>query len=382
MGDVKSPNLFQPETVQPVSNNAHLPPSPGGINGPSNTVPVAEEVNQETGLVLLDAAHSSAAGSSGSHEQLMQLQHRSPTPPPYSGPSTSTPATVAAQRSFPKGPHRYPGLPLLDYGMYSHVLFTQSADFTTMKSTASHLSSNPTALINLVRSMSTVPPKPQIHIKGIRAHHHTTDFDIRLNLMNLLVPDDARLRMDYIRCVGEGELAYRGAFKPALEPEVGEGGLEEWCRRFVEDQAPVKTFMLERVVANLDTNWIEGQVRSLIASTDYKGLVTVTFPVTHAKVVVQNPDKINKFFTGVASLFSGKKRYEVVKAVWPFATAQKGEEGRRCIVQSEETWFREWRDAIKYAVATKRQGWVTVEDKLEVIMEGKGKGVAVVDWGY
>ena len=33
------------------------------------------------------------------------------------------------------------------------------------------------------------------------------------------------------------------------------------------------------------------------------------------------------------------------------------------------------------AIATKRHGWVTNEDKLEGLMEGVGKGLSVVDWG-
>jgi hypothetical protein len=97
--------------------------------------------------------------------------------------------------------------------------------------------------------------------------------------------------------------------------------------------------------------------------------------------VIQNPDKVNQFFTSVTSLFSGKHKYEVVKAVWPFATAKNGEPDRRCIVQSEETWWREWRDPIKYAISQKRHGWVTVEDKLEALMEGKGHETGIIDWG-
>ncbi|KAK3940637.1 poly(A) polymerase [Diplogelasinospora grovesii] len=303
---------------------------------------------------------------------------RGPTPPPYSGPSNIT--QEPAPRPQLRGPQKYPGLPQLDYRLYSPPLFELSSDCTTIRTTAPYLSTNATALVSLIRAQSTVPPKPQIHIVGKRGNHKV-DFAIKLNLMSLLVPEDPRQRMDYVRCVGDDELAMRGGYKPSTEPVFGDGGVEEWVRRFIEDSGPVKTFTLERVVANLDTNWIEGQVRSMIASTAYKGVVSVTFPVTHSKVVVQNPDKVNKFFTSVTSLFSGKRKYEVVKAVWPFATHKSGEPGRRCVVQSEETWWREWRDPIKYAIATKRQGWVTNEDKLEAIMEGVGKGVSVVDWG-
>lgn len=203
--------------------------------------------------------------------------------------------------------------------------------------------------------------------------------------MHLLIPDDPSKRMDYIRCVESGELALRGGgrggAKPSLEPDLE--GLEAWARRFVQDDAQVKEFVLERVVVNLDKDWLEGQIRSLVAgSLGYKGVLSVTFPVTHAKVVVQNPDKVNKFFTGLTTLFVGKKSYEVVKAVWPFASCKREEgAGRICVVQSEEQWWKEWAQPIQFAIASRRHGWVTNEDKLEAIMEGKGKGLAKVDWG-
>ncbi|KHN97847.1 uncharacterized protein MAM_04236 [Metarhizium album ARSEF 1941] len=304
------------------------------------------------------------------------------TPPPYSSPSS--PGTEGRQlESIPtealKGIPRYPGLPKLDYELYSPPLFKLSSDSITLSSKAEYLSSNAAALVSMIRAQSTVPPKPQIHVRGSRGRR--VDFDIKLNLMNLLVPDDERLRMDYIRCVGEGELAHRGGVRPDILPEVGDGGLEEWCRRFVQDTATVKTFSLDRVVANLDVNWIEGQLRSLIATLKYRGAVDVTFLVTHSRVLVQSPDRVNQFFTNVTSLFSGKNKYEVIKSVWPFATTKNGEPGRRCIVQSEKEWWREWRDPIRYAIAQRRQGWVTVEDKLEAVMEGKGKQTESVDWG-
>lgn len=197
--------------------------------------------------------------------------------------------------------------------------------------------------------------------------------------MHLLVPDDPSKRMDYIRCVESGEPALRGGVKPSLEPLLE--GLEAWARRFVEDDSQVKEFVLERVVVNLDKEWLEGQIRSLVAGMGYKGVVNVTFPVTHAKVVVQNPDKVNKFFTGLTTLFVGKRSYEVVKVVWPFATCRRDEGvGRMCVVQTEEQWWKEWAQPIRFAIASRRNGWVTSEDKLEALMEGKGKGLAKVDW--
>lgn len=309
-------------------------------------------------------------------------------PPPYSGPSTTTTTTTttvdlhdvaSAPASASKGPVRYPGLPQLDYKLYSPPLFKLSSDSTTLSSKAEYLSTNAAALASLIRAQSTVPPKPQIQVRGTRGRR--VDFDIKLNLMSLLVPDDDHSRIDYIRCVGDGEVAYRGAARPDVLPEVGDGGLDEWCRRFVQDTATVKSFALDRVVANLDVAWIEGHLRSLVAALKYRGAVDVTFLVTHSRVLVHNPDRVNQFFTTVTSLFSGRNKYEVVKAVWPFATTKNGEPGRMCIVQSEEVWWREWRDPIRYAISQKRQGWVTVEDKLEAVMEGKGNKAESIDWG-
>jgi hypothetical protein len=160
------------------------------------------------------------------------------------------------------------------------------------------------------------------------------DFSLKLNLMPLLVPEDPRQRMDYLRCVGPGEVAFRGGSKPSTQPEAATadgdgGGLEAWAARFVADSASVKSFALERVVANLDVHWLEGQIRALIAGMKYPGTVSVTFPITHCKVVVQNPDRVNKFFTSVTGFFAGKRKYEVVKAVWPFATMHRAGEGER-----------------------------------------------------
>lgn len=372
MDGQQPPGPSEKERLQAHYNDMdrQLPPTPSSAHSPSLSTSSAH--NYSTLIPVGDDAESS-----GFHDI-----NRDPTPPPYSGPSSSSQVNVSQpqyQQQHPRGAERYPGLPRLNYKLYSPPLFDLSADCTSIVSKAPYLSSTVSALVSLVRAQSTVPPKPQIHITGNRGRK--VDFAVKLNLMSLLVPDDPKQRMDYIRCVDAGEMVLRGGTKPTLEPNVENGGLEEWCRRFVEDAGPVKCFVLERVVANMDVNWLEGQIRSLVAATNYKGVVTVSFPVTHAKVVVQNPDKVNKFFTGITTLFSGKRTYEVVKAVWPFATHKNGEQGRRCIVQSEETWWREWRDPIKYAIATKRKGWVTNEDKLEAIMEGKGKGVSNVDWG-
>ncbi|EPE08849.1 hypothetical protein F503_04436 [Ophiostoma piceae UAMH 11346] len=354
----------------------------------------AESTDDEEGPAAGPSRPRADHGDHGDHAgRAVDDDH---APPMYSGPASpaqeaalvsqgGSAAAAAAAAAAKRGPPRYPGLLHLDYRLYAPPLFELSEDKTTIKSNASYLSSTVSALANLVREQATVPPKPIIHITGQRGRK--VDFSVKINLMNLLVSDDLRRRMNYVRCVGRNELAMRGGSSktPSVVPDIessdAASAIDQWCLQYVNDPASVKVFVLERQVANMDINWLEGQVRSLVASTGYKGAVTVKFPVTHARVVVQSPDKVNKFFTSVTTLFTGKSTYEVVKSVWPFATHKSGEPGRKYAVQSEQTWWKEWRDPIRYAISMKRVGWVTNEDKLEVLMEGVGKGITVIEWG-
>jgi hypothetical protein len=123
------------------------------------------------------------------------------------------------------------------------------------------------------------------------------------------------------------------------------------------------------MVINWDRSYLEGRLLSLINSTAYRGHTTVSFPVTHSRVVVHSPDKVNRFFSSVTKVFTGTKKYEVIKSIWPYADVPRGETGRRCAVQEEEMWFNDWKDAIRHAVLGQRRGWVTGEDRLEFLME-------------
>jgi hypothetical protein len=138
---------------------------------------------------------------------------------------------------------------------------------------------------------------------------------------------------------------------------------------------------MERTVANWDTSYIEGRLHSLLASTAYRGRVQITFPMTHCKVVIRSPDRVNRLWTNVTSLFSGTKRYAVVKSIWPYASVPPGNSDRKFAVQSEEAWFKEWEDAIRRAVLLRRKGWVTVEDRLEFLMGGNRDRLVVSEWG-
>lgn len=191
------------------------------------------------------------------------------------------------QLPSPPQPQEYPGLPRLDYRLYSPPLFELSPDCTTIKSTAPYLSSTVEALTALVRAQATVPPKPQVHITGKRGSK--VDFAVKLNLLPLLVAEagtggttsggGGQEPRSYIRCVGSGEAALRGGTRPELLPDLGDrAGLEVWARRFVNDPNHVKAFVLERVVTNLDTNWLSSQIRILVNSLNCSYLI-LRFPL-------------------------------------------------------------------------------------------------------
>lgn len=77
-----------------------------------------------------------------------------------------------------------------------------------------------------------------IHIVG-KGSDGSIHFDVKLNIMNLIVPDMEKRRMNYMKIIGAGEPGFRGDFKETTVPTVT-GGLEEWARRFCQDQSSIK----------------------------------------------------------------------------------------------------------------------------------------------
>lgn len=85
-----------------------------------------------------------------------------------------------------------------------------------------------------------MPPKPHVRILG-KSADGSIDFDVKLNMMNLIIPDDLKRRMNYVKVIGAGEVGFRGESKESTVPTVI-GGLEEWARRFCEDGSSIKQY--------------------------------------------------------------------------------------------------------------------------------------------
>lgn len=140
---------------------------------------------------------------------------------------------------------------------------------------------------------------------------------------------------------------------------------------------------MRRTVSNWDTAWLLAVIRQLISGMGYRGPpVDISFPIQYSTIVIHSPHKHAAIVTGLHSLFVAKtKAYEPLEVVWPYANAPRsGDEGldrkqRQCVMQTEEEFIREWRDAIAGAIADRRRGWLGESDKVEACMMGLGKEV-------
>lgn len=99
--------------------------------------------------------------------------------------------------------------------------------------------------------------------------------------------------------------------------------------------------------------------------------VSVSFSATHTQVVVlPQTGAVRRLF----SILSPTKKFDVVRAVWPYANTDSEQmDGfpRKCAVQSEDEWWQEWYPVIAMALITKKDGWLTTEDVMDMAMCSK-----------
>uniref|UniRef100_A0A093VE54 Myosin-11 n=1 Tax=Talaromyces marneffei PM1 TaxID=1077442 RepID=A0A093VE54_TALMA len=279
-------------------------------------------------------------------------------PPPYSSPisNTAIPRRPIRTASSPSA-STSATFPLIDFSKYTIPDSLLSKDGSTISTYHPAFSTNPANLVRFIQEQAALPPLPYIHIMGDDNGGMQRDFDIKINMLPMFMNQLAgsnQNRWNYVKLVADGESAYRGKSDAAMSPTV-KGGLDEWAKRFCKEGSAVKSFTLTRQLSNWNTSYIEGQIRSLIASTGYNKPITVTFPVKYSKVVVHPPrsNSFNSFFTTLVSPLLDKKRYEVVRAVWPYASLPPGpttNTNRVPVVQTEEMWWEEWRDVLRWAI--------------------------------
>ncbi|KAK3689580.1 hypothetical protein B0T22DRAFT_461815 [Podospora appendiculata] len=259
------------------------------------------------------------------------------------------------------------------------------------------LDSDPALLERHIKWWSQTPPRPFVRLLGTHTQSvndagkkekkTVTDFDVSAELTPYLYSDATnQVSWRALRTAEDSENTRRGTVLRKRAPgakqsiELGladKPTLTEWCHRYTASQAGLKCLTLERRMVGFDEEKVRQKLISLVRATNYRGSLSVTFPVVDARVTVYNQCKTNVwrltawiwwvcvlsllFIFTWPYLFFRTKRYEVVFAEWPFSVF--GENGRRQFVSiSEDQWYNLWGRAISRAVLEKRQGILDQQD--------------------
>jgi len=119
-------------------------------------------------------------------------------------------------------------------------------------------------------------------------------------------------------------------------------------------------------------------VHALTASVNYEHRVKVDFPRAYTKFTVTVSDDGRSLASTILAAFKTPREYGV-DVVWPYASterhggdldpdgAQAGVD-RKCLVRSEEGWWSDWRGVVREAIKANRQGWVGLDDWMEMAM--------------
>ena len=306
-------------------------------------------------------------------------------PPAYSAGPASPPPNASSSSSerppaqpSPSSLTPYIDKPTIDFAAYAIRGSSFSKDTSSRTLHHASLCSDPAALEKLLEAQLSLPPIPVIRIRGHRREvEGREDFDLRLNLLPLILrgPHGGR-DWHHIKCLEKGELGLRGTgTTEGVTPSI-EGGLRAWVHRFCEDRSQHKSFTIRRTITGWDTESLEGQLRTLLASgVGYPGHVQIDFVLTHAALTIHTPKPPGFLDHATSMLFSGKKKevkqYEPAKSVWPYSIAvhaDNGERRRIPAVKSEAEWFAQWRAAIAMGVCERRKGWISAEDQMDLML--------------
>ncbi|KAM0546502.1 hypothetical protein ACHAPJ_010862 [Fusarium lateritium] len=251
---------------------------------------------------------------------------------------------------------------------------------------------DPEFLESWIRIMSRYPPSPYINIVGTHrqtkrdkdgksSSEEVTDFRIMVNLQNYLWPNFIPNALGSMSLVTaeSGEKTYRGTVLKKRAPgakgdiEVGHDkpDLKEWCHRYCAKATSTRVFRLTRTVTGFDEQLFRTRLSGLIRSTNYKGKLSIEFPVADRAVDIYSSNRLNTWrlmtwlrwvfyltFLWIFSwpvLFFSTKRYRVVRAEWPYSKVNA--EGQKVYTTvSEEQWVSRYGPAIKQLCLDRYQG--------------------------
>lgn len=262
---------------------------------------------------------------------------------------------------------------------------------------------DPAYLEEAVRDLATQPPIPLVYIMG--THRETvkngdkkqtrdvTDFRIVMNFQRYLginFTTEGNTSLMGYDTVLNNDKTYRGSFRKTRAPgfkqdlEIGlpAPSLKEWCHRYCASTASLRVFRLRREVTGLDRIFLKNRIEGLIRSTNYRGRISVTFPIEDRNVDIYTSARVNKWrlttwvrwlfyltFFWIFSwpyLYFATKRYAVVIANWPFSVSD-AHGNKKYATVSEEQWFEKWQIGIRRLVLDQFQGEASEEQLAGVI---------------
>jgi hypothetical protein len=184
--------------------------------------------------------------------------------------------------------------------------------------------------------------------------------------------------------VENGEKTHRGTLwkqrAPGFKQDVEVGSprpeLKEWCHRYCASPRLLRIFRLRRVVTGLDDEFLKNRIEGLVRSTNYRGHISITFPVEDKNVDIYTTNFVNKWrlktwvcwvfyltFLWIFTwpyLYFATKRYAVVRAEWPFSMSD-AYGNKTYTTVSEEQWFERWHVGIRRLVLDRFEGEASEE---------------------
>lgn len=249
---------------------------------------------------------------------------------------------------------------------------------------------DPAAFQHRLNDLARVPPRPLVYILGTHKEkrrnkdgkmeeHGIIDFRLVLQLKSFLAP----LVAYYSHAVvANSEKTYRGGFMKKRAPgykqdvEIGEEDpptWKDWCEQYCASPSPHRIFRLRHEVVGLDTDYLRKRIEGLIRGTNYRGHLSITFPIEDAKIDLYTSSRVNKWrlnkwirrffyltFLWIFAwpyLFFATKRWDVVRTKWHYS--RENEDGIKSYATvSEEQWFERWHVGIRRLVLDRYEGVV------------------------
>jgi hypothetical protein len=266
---------------------------------------------------------------------------------------------------------------------------------------------DPSELESAIHAFSKVAPTPLIYIMGTHRETHKegdkqksrqiTDFRLVINLSKYICAHQIPNNYDTmtLSTAENSEKTHRGTIlacrAPGSTQDIEVGGapkpsLTEWCHRYCASPRALRIFRLQRQVTGLNEEYLSNRIEGIIRSTNYRGHISITFPVEGQNVDFYTSNRINSwrlttwirwlFYLSFLWLFTwpilffSTRRYSVVKATWPFSKTDS-QNIKEYTTVSEEAWMSEWRVAIRRLVLERYEGEASEEIMRDIMQRAE-----------